>query len=273
MVLDAEDRQARVAQAFEGLSLRLTWLGSTSAGRVAGSTAKPWFWVVISTLPVALVADRVVGAAVAELELEGLARRRPGRGAGGPGRCRRSACRATRRPCGSGCGGSPIASPRAAGSPGPLERKMPSGWCSRIASAGVDAGDDRHPAAALDQVAGDVPLHAEVERDDVRATSGRRRGRRRARSDRRRARRSRGSQTVGPSGMTSRARSRPTRPGLARALSTRRASSRSVVERIPFIAPWIAGQADQGPGVDPLDAEDAVLLQVVVRATRSRGSC
>ena len=37
--------------------------------------------------------------------------------------------------------------------------------------------------------------------------------------------------------MTSRARSRPTRPGLFRALSTRLASSRSVVDRMPFIAP------------------------------------
>ena len=37
--------------------------------------------------------------------------------------------------------------------------------------------------------------------------------------------------------MTSRARSRPTSPGLFRALSTRLASSRSVVDRMPFIAP------------------------------------
>ena len=45
---------------------------------------------------------------------------------------------------------------------------MPSGSCSRIAAAGVEPGHDRDPAAGLDQVAGDVPLHAEVERDDVR---------------------------------------------------------------------------------------------------------
>ena len=94
----------------------------------------------------------------------------------------------------------------------------------------------------FDQVAGDVPLHPEVEGDDVRP-----RGRglgmcRRLRSHRCRADRIETAGRAGLpgerlAGMTSRTRSRPTRPGLALALATRLASSRSVVERMPFIAP------------------------------------
>jgi hypothetical protein len=30
-----------------------SWVGSSSAGKVAGSTAKPWFWLEIRTRPVA----------------------------------------------------------------------------------------------------------------------------------------------------------------------------------------------------------------------------
>ena len=48
---------------------------SSSSGRSngVGSTAKPWFCEVISTWPVRQVLHRLVGAAVAELQLEGLA--------------------------------------------------------------------------------------------------------------------------------------------------------------------------------------------------------
>ena len=49
--------------------------------------------------------------------------------------------------------------------------KIPSGWASRIASARRGAGHDGHLAADLDQVAEDVPLHPEIERDDVRAAT------------------------------------------------------------------------------------------------------
>ena len=44
----------------------------TVAGRVFGSTAKPWFWLVISTLPVARSLHRLVGAAMAAIQLVGL---------------------------------------------------------------------------------------------------------------------------------------------------------------------------------------------------------
>ena len=44
---------------------------------------------------------------------------------------------------------------------------------------------------------------------------------------------------IGSRGITSLARSRPTRPKLPRALATRLESSRSSVERIPFMAPWL----------------------------------
>ena len=46
-----------------------------------------------------------------------------------------------------------------------------------------------------------------------------------------------GSQVNDSRGITSRARSRPISPGLWRALATRLASSRSVVDSMPFIAP------------------------------------
>ena len=41
-------------------------------GSVSGSTAKPWFWLVISTLPGGEVLHRLVGAAMAALQLVGL---------------------------------------------------------------------------------------------------------------------------------------------------------------------------------------------------------
>ena len=69
-----------------------------------------------------------------------------------------------------------------------------------------------------------------------------------------------------PSGTTSRTRSRPTRPGLALALATRLASSRSTVERTPFMAPCDADAPDQGPRVDPLHADDAVLREIIVQS-------
>ena len=55
----------------------------------------------------------------------------------------------------------------------------------------------------------------------------------------------------GPSGITSRTRSRPTRPGLALALATRLASSRSVGGKHALHGPSDAHAADQGPRVDP----------------------
>ena len=127
VVLDAEDRQPLVPQALEGLVVQVDVAGldvGGQRGRIDGEAV-----VLGGDLDLAgsLVADRVIGAAVAELELEGLAAEGLAEESDGPGRCRRSGCRATRRPCGSGSGASAVASDEAPGSPGPLERKMPSG--------------------------------------------------------------------------------------------------------------------------------------------------
>jgi hypothetical protein len=73
VVLDAEERQRLVAQAFQRLSFRSTWVSSTSLALMeSGSTAKLWLWAVISTLPVALLLHRMIAAVVAEFELVGL---------------------------------------------------------------------------------------------------------------------------------------------------------------------------------------------------------
>ena len=78
-------------------SLRLMRSTATSAGSVAGSTANPWFWDG-DLHPAGLqVLHRLVGAAVAELQLEGLARQRPGPESGGPGKSQKSACRSAIR--------------------------------------------------------------------------------------------------------------------------------------------------------------------------------
>ena len=124
------------------------------------------------------------------------------------------------------------------------------------------AGQDRHAAAFVAQMPGDVPLHAVVEGDDVKvgllempgsprpaawpSLTGRRPTR------------------AAASGITSRTRSRPTRPGLALAFATRLASSRSTLESTPFIAPRGAQPADEGPRVDAREADDAVPLQISV---------
>ena len=73
-----------------------------------------------------------------------------------------------------------------------------------------------------------------------------------------------GSHETAPPAMTSRVRSRPTRPGLAWALATRRASSRSVVETIPFSAPRDRVRRTRARVSIALDPDHAVLGEVVV---------
>ena len=63
----------------------------TSVGSDSGSTAKPWFCDVISIFPVSQLLHRMVRAAMAELQLVGLAAERQRRAAGARGRCRRRA--------------------------------------------------------------------------------------------------------------------------------------------------------------------------------------
>ena len=55
----------------------------------------------------------------------------------------------------------------ASGSPGPFERKMPSGVRASTSAAGVDAGHDVHVAAGPGEVTQDRALDAEVVGDDV----------------------------------------------------------------------------------------------------------
>ena len=125
------------------------------------------------------------------------------------------------------------------------------------------AGQDRHAAAHVEQVPGDVPLHAVVQRHDVRRVG------RPARMTSSRAAAPNGSAARSTrsalSGITSRTRSRPTRPGLALALATRLASSRSIGREHALHRPVDAKPADQRPGVDAFEADDVRACEIVVQ--------
>ena len=58
-------------------------------------------------------------------------------------------------------------SPVAAGSPGPFDRKMPSGLSARMSAADVLRRHHRHPAAIAGELAQDVALDAVIDGDDV----------------------------------------------------------------------------------------------------------
>ena len=227
--------------------------------RIAASTAKPWFCVVISTRPRGVVQHRLVRPAMAELQLVGLRPAGQAQAADGPGRCRRSASCPTDR--GSSAGRSPAA---------PDRRDR---WreTRRRAAAGQDvvgrgrAGQDRHAAAHVEQVPGDVPLHAVIQGDHVRR-AGLETG---SASPRRR---SRAQGLSGSRPLDRPVRESPRAPGRGRpapdwrlALATRRASSRSIVERTPFIAPRMRMPPHQRPGVDALQADDAVAAEILVQ--------
>ena len=173
MVLDAEDGQPLVPQALEVWSLRLTWLSSTSPGSVVGIDGEAVVLGGDLDLAGPLVAHRVIGAAVAELELEGLA---------AEGLAQELVAQADaedRDPASSAAvrirrpQGSRSASSQGAGVARAVGEEDAVGLVVEDRLGRHGAGDDRHPAADLDQVAEDVPLHAEVERHDVRATGAR----------------------------------------------------------------------------------------------------
>ena len=132
VVLDAENRKPLVPHALESLVIEIDVAELDVAGKrgridreavVLGGDLDP---------AGSLVTHRVIGASMAELELEGLA-------AEGLAQKLVSQADAEDRDT-ARFGGRPDQGPQgsnrfsvALGSPGPLERKMPSGWYSRIA--------------------------------------------------------------------------------------------------------------------------------------------
>ena len=99
VVLDAEDGQVGVAEAFDGAVVEVD-VGDDAAAGFEALLVDGEAVVLAGDLDSAgvEVLDRLVAAAVAELELVGARRRWPGRGAGGRGRCRRwAACPSTSR--------------------------------------------------------------------------------------------------------------------------------------------------------------------------------
>ncbi len=114
---------------------------------------------VISTLPRRQVHHRLVAAVMAELEL-----------VGSPAQRQTEIWCPRQMPK---IGFLPIRSRTisrrtgtASGSPGPLERKMPSGFMASTSAAGVVAGTTRTRQPAVDEIAQDVALDAEVVGDD-----------------------------------------------------------------------------------------------------------
>ena len=121
------------------------------------------------------------------------------------------------------------------------------------------AGHDRDLAADLRQAAEDVPLHAEVEGDDVL---------RRPAAPAARARRTAPKPSVPVERLRPArprcTRSRPTMPGQACAFVHQRGVVEVGGREDAVHRPADAQPADQGPGVDALDADDVAGLQVVV---------
>ena len=110
---------------------------------------------------------RMIGAAMAELQLVSLAAAARGRESGGRGRCRRSAS------CRSACGHCRPACASGSGSPGPFERKTPSGLSASTSSAEVSAGTTVTRQPDVHQPAQNVLLDAEIVGDHVKRGSAR----------------------------------------------------------------------------------------------------
>ena len=147
-------------------SLSETWLTSAAS---PGATAKPWFWAVTSTRLEPRDADGVVGAAVAERQLERLAGRARARASWWPRQMPKSGT------CPSSSRTVSIGPSSCAGSPGPL----PISTARRVeledASASQVAGHDDRLEPRLGEPAHDRALAAEVEDDDARAGADRER--------------------------------------------------------------------------------------------------
>jgi len=141
-----EHRQVAVAASPSQVSsFKLRWRGPPRPpGRVFGSTAKPWFCVVISTRLLQFVEHRLIRPPVAELQLEGASSERLTEQLVPEGRCRRSAsCRAAPFTAVHGvaeCGG---------GRRDRLLRKMPSGRSARNLLGAPRPRDDRDLASHL----------------------------------------------------------------------------------------------------------------------------
>ena len=153
----------------------------------------------------------------------------------------------------------------------PVGDEDPVGLAVEDRLGGRGAGHDRHLAAEIDQVAEDVPLHAEIEGDDVRT---------RGRAARRKPRVRRAGASAVDREPTEYVRSSPSsherrlpRHDLASQVAADQARAglglghqARVVEvgrgEDSLHRPPLARQPDQGAGVDPLDADDAVFLEI-----------
>ncbi len=147
VVLDAEDGEAGVAESFEGLIVEIDVAGDDVGGECRGVDREAVVLGGDLDLAVPLVADRVIGTAMTELELECLSAERLAQKLMAQADAEDRALRATRRRSGSAFRSSRWPRSGRRGSPGPFERKMPSGSCSRTALGRRRAGHDCDPAA------------------------------------------------------------------------------------------------------------------------------
>ena len=118
-----------------------------------------WFWLVISTRPVATSPHRVVAAVVAEGQLE----RGPAQGVA---QQLVAEADAEHRDPAQQVGDVGEWSATGAGSPGPLDRNTPSGWRASTSAAEVDAGHNLD-VAEVGELVQDRGLDPEVEGDDA----------------------------------------------------------------------------------------------------------
>ena len=130
----------------------------------------------------------------------------------------------------------------------------------------------RQPMIA--QMPGDVPLHAVVEGHDVRSPC-RSLARQTSRRDRTSVAQglSRSLHCAAAVGHDFANQVAADQAGLALALATRLASSRSTVESTPLQRSALTNAPHQGPRVDARDAHDAVLGQIFVQASHPSGNC
>ena len=140
MILDAENRQAMVPEPFQSLVVEIDVAGLDLGRQGRGIDRKAVVLRCDLDLTGLLVPDRMIGATVAELELEcasaeGLAQELMSQADAEDGNTPApAAVRINVRKVS-------VASVRAAGSPGPLEMKIPSGSYARIDSAVAEPGE------------------------------------------------------------------------------------------------------------------------------------
>ena len=170
MVLHAEHRMIAMAEAFQRLVVQID-VGELDLVQVERIGIHREAVIVRRDLHLVgeLVQHRVIGAAMAELQLVGLAAKREAEN------LMAQADAENRLACRSACAPVRPGTASGSGSPGPFERKTPSGLSASTSSAEVPRGNHRDAAAHLHQPPQNVALDAVIVGHHVAARLGGRR--------------------------------------------------------------------------------------------------